>query len=613
MKRIALLVALVLGVLAPLGSAYAQTGAKLTLRHVESQDFPVVAGFLDARDASGALVADLDAEQLTVVEDGRPLPVSQLRLADTGLNLYLLVDPSQAFAIRNPEGTSRFDLVRQQLLAWASPQADSEDLQLSLITEAGALAQNVAASELVTALEAYQPNTNIINNDLSILDQALNVLGQNDPRPGMGKALWVISAVPPIEEMDSLADWRTSLEEQGITLFIWLVDAPGRLASEEAGALQELAANSGGQSFLFSGDEAFPEPDDYFAPLSQAYYFQYESPANTSGEHSVQVQWESEAGVVDSQALSYSLNILAPNPIFVTPPSQIERTPYEDDPTLLSPFSQPLEILIEFPDDFERNVVRSSLYVNDQLVAENRTEPFNNFIWDLQPYDSTQQLNLQVEVEDELGLIGRSATHSLQIVTQPTASWFQVLLSRGAPALAFSVVLIAAGAVFLVLVLSGRIKPPALQTTQLEEDLVDPVNARPTAAAGARARVPDPGDPLPMPAPRAIAFLQGLNADGRVELELVQPVAKANSLIGSLADACDIVLQGDTVDPKHARLTQLDNGIFVLADMGSEAGTWLNYAPVSSEGSRVEEGDLVHIGREAFRFSLLPPKIRSQA
>lgn len=613
MKRIAQLFALVVGVLALPGLVYAQTGAKLTLRHLESQDFPVVAGFLDARDASGALVVDLDADQLTVVEDGTPLPVSQLRLAETGLNLYLLVDPSQAFAIRNPDGDSRFDLVRQQLLAWASPQADTEDVQLSLITEDGALAQNVVASALVSALESYDPNTAILANDLSILDQALNVLGQSEPRPGMGKALWVISAVPPIEAMANLADWRTSLEEQGITLFIWLVDAPGRLASEEAGALQELAANSGGQSFLFSGDEAFPEPDEYFAPLSQAYYFQYESPTSTSGEHSVQVQWESEAGVVNSQPLSYALTILPPNPIFVTPPSQIERTPYEDDPTLLSPFSQPLEILIEFPDDFEREVVRSSLYVNDQLVAENRSEPFNNFIWDLQPYDSTQQLRLRVEVEDELGLIGRSGEHNLQITTQATASWFQVLLARGAPALAFSVVLIAAGAVFLVLVLSGRIKPPALQTTQMDdEDVVDPAMARPSAA-GARARVPDPDDPLPMPAPRALAFLQGLNADGRVERELVQPIAKANSVIGSLADACDIVLQGDTVDPQHARLTQLDNGIFVIADMGSEAGTWLNYAPVSSEGSRVEEGDLVHIGREAFRFSLLPPKIRSEA
>jgi hypothetical protein len=594
-----------------MGLAYAQAGAKLTLRHVESQDFPVVVGFLDARDAGGALVADLDAKQLSVVEDGRPLPVSQLRLAETGLNLYVLVDPSQAFAIRNPEGDTRFDLVRQQLLAWASPQPDTEDLQLSLITEAGALAQNVVASALVSALENYEPNTNIISNDLAILDQALNVLAQSDPRPGMGKALWVISAVPPIETMENLAEWRTALEEQAITLFIWLVDTPGQLASQEASALQDLAANSGGQSFLFSADEAFPEPDDYFAPLSQAYYFQYESPANTSGEHSVQVQWESEAGVLNSQELSYTLNILPPNPIFVTPPSQIERSPYEDDPSLLSPFSQPLEILIEFPDNFEREVVRSSLYVNDQLVAENRSEPFNNFIWDLQPYDSTQQLRLQVEVEDELGLIGRSAEHNLQITTQATASWFQVLLARGAPALAFSVVLIAAGAVFLVLVLSGRIKPPALQTTQQEEDVVDPANPRP-AAAGARAKVPDPDDPLPMPAPRALAFLQGLNADGRVERDLVQPVTKANSVIGSLADACDIVLQGDTVDPKHARLTQLDNGLFVLADMGSEAGTWLNYAPVSSEGSRVEEGDLVHIGREAFRFSLLPPKIRSE-
>jgi len=41
-----------------------------------------------------------------------------------------------------------------------------------------------------------------------------------------------------------------------------------------------------------------------------------------------------------------------------------------------------------------------------------------------------------------------------------------------------------------------------------------------------------------------------------------------------------------------------------VADLGSEAGTWVNYAPVSAEGSQLRHGDLLHIGRVAFRFLL---------
>lgn len=604
-KRFRLLFALALGGLALPGLVFAQAGAKLTLRHIQSNDFPQVTGFLDARDASGALVLDLSAEDVTVVEDGRLLPVDQLRLAETGLQLVVVIDPSQAFSIRDSEGFSRYELLREELLVWASTQADSEVVSYSLLTSQGSFAQAANASEWLTALENYEPNMTSSSNDLAVLPQALNSLGE-PPLPGAGQAVWLISAVPPSSALAGLPDWQDSLLERGVYLFLWLVDAPTRLNSEEAQALQNLAAASGGSAFLFSGEQELPDPEDYFASLSQAYYFQYQSPATSSGEHSVQVQWASEAGPVDSQALSYTLEILPPNPIFVTPPSRIERLPYEEDPRLLSPFSQPLEILIEFPDDFEREIVRSTLLVNGQPVAENSSPPFNNFIWDLQPYNSSQELALSVEVEDELGLVGRSEAHPLQIVTQQPLSWLQMLLARGAPALAFAVLLIAAGAVFVVMVLSGRIAPPALQTIDEEGGRRDPLSESPMP--GRRAGQPNPDEALPMPPPRALAYLQGLNAEGRVDAERVLTINTDRLVIGSSAELSNLLVEGDTVEAQHARLTRLDTGQFVLADMGSEAGTWLNYAPVSSEGSRVEEGDLVHFGREAFRFSLLPPK-----
>ncbi|MCG8557327.1 MAG: hypothetical protein MJD61_18870, partial [Proteobacteria bacterium] len=393
-------------------------------------------------------------------------------------------------------GVSRYEQVQAQMLAWAAAQADIETLTLSLFTPSGLLAQHLLASQWGAALQDYVPATSRTSNDLLIFDQALTRIEPEPPLPGMAQSLWLISAVPPAAELGRLGEWAATLEEQGIPLFLWLVDAPARLASEEAAALQNLAAISGGQAFLFSNEELLPNPDTYFTPLSQAYYFQYESPASSSGEHSVQLQWARQDVVVESQPLSYSFIILPPNPIFVTPPSRIERLPYEEDPTLLSPFSQPLEILIEFPDNYPREVLRSTLFVNGQPVAENLTAPFNNFIWDLQAYSSSQQLLLAVEVEDELGRVGRSEDHTIQIATQPPPTWFQALLARGAPALALAMVLIVAGAVFVVLVISGRIQPPALATT---EDIGegDPMNEAPIET---RAGPPDPDEALPMAA-----------------------------------------------------------------------------------------------------------------
>ena len=45
--------------------------------------------------------------------------------------------------------------------------------------------------------------------------------------------------------------------------------------------------------------------------------------------------------------------------------------------------AQPLEIIVEFPDGHPRPLVRTTLYVDGQIAAENTAEPFNAFTWDL--------------------------------------------------------------------------------------------------------------------------------------------------------------------------------------------------------------------------------------
>ena len=67
------------------------------------------------------------------------------------------------------------------------------------------------------------------------------------------------------------------------------------------------------------------------------------------------------------------------------------------------------------------------------------------------------------------------------------------------------------------------------------------------------------------------------------------------------------VLNSPTVDSLHARLFHNPEGEFFLADQGSIAGTWINYAPVTSTGARLEHGDLIHIGKTMFRFELTNP------
>jgi predicted component of type VI protein secretion system len=67
------------------------------------------------------------------------------------------------------------------------------------------------------------------------------------------------------------------------------------------------------------------------------------------------------------------------------------------------------------------------------------------------------------------------------------------------------------------------------------------------------------------------------------------------------------VLESPSVSPLHARLTSGTDGTYSLADAGSVAGTWVNFAPISTLGAHLEHGDLIQIGRVSFRFELNKP------
>ncbi|MEX1071663.1 MAG: FHA domain-containing protein [Anaerolineales bacterium] len=615
MKRVFPLLALLLALLTLTGTANAQAGARLTLRHLETEAFPIISGYLDARDSVGARIADLQAAELQALEDGAPAPIDQLRAVQPGLRFILAINPAESFAIRDSQANTRFSYVYQAILDWANGLSATSDTSLSLITPEGVQVSDGQAGEWLNALESFQPDFDTLVVSTQTLAQAIEIASQPAALPGMGAAILWITAAPPVDALASLPDWQATLIEQGVPLFIWQVDTPSNFESEGGLSLRSLAEASGGQLLGFSGPETLPAPEDYFAPLRSAYYFQYNSQLRTAGAHEVAVQLLRQDASVTSQALSFELDIQSPNPILVAPPVQIERLPSESDPRQLAPFSQPIEVVVEFPDGFERNLTRTTLFVNGEVSAENTTEPFTHFVWDLSNYDVSQQVFLRVEAQDELGLVGTTLDFPVEISVQTPPNWFQIFLARGAPTLALSVIIIAAGAFFLVMLLSGRLDPGKLGRRRSRrrvqpvappadplhdsplglEQNIEPASRSAEVASAAPAAV----------TPNAPAYLQRLNIQDPSQGAQILPLDHSDLLIGS-DPSCTLILKEPSVDAQHARLNRQLQGGYHLADLGSQAGTWVNYAPVSPEGSQLQDGDLVHIGRVAFRFLLNP-------
>lgn len=600
MKRLSLVLAFLLALLP--NAVLAQTDIRITLRSVDTESFPVISGYFEARDGSGQ--TDLQAADVQILEDGVPQPLQQLRSVQLGLRVILVISPSEAFNIRDAQAKTRFDHVREAINAWAGALPGNSDTLLTLVTPEGTLVNDGVVTEWRNALQAYEPPRGSSTPSTQGFAQALSLAAQPAAEDGGGSVIWWVTATPSQDELASATEWQTQLDELGVPLVVWQVDSPSLFENEASQALQALATGSGGQRVTFSGPEELPSPEASFTPLRSAYFFQYSSQLRRSGDHELLVQIQGES-LAASQPVTVTLDIQPPNPILVSPPARIERGPSADDPQQLSPFSQPIELVVEFPDGFERNLVRSSLYVNDELVAQNTTAPFNHFAWDLKPYVESQQVFLRAEVQDELGLVGESTEIPIEFNVMAPASWFQALLSRAGTLLVFSVVLIAGGAFFLVMVLSGRLDPARLnrifrrdRTARVARPVIDPLSDSPLGLEPVRSTIPAG---LGSEAQPSLAFLQRLAMQDPNRPVQMQPLSGEELLIGS-GPNCSFILSEPSVDKQHARLSLNENDEFHIADLGSHAGTWVNYAPVSIEGSHLQDGDIVHIGRVAFRF-----------
>ena len=71
---------------------------------------------------------------------------------------------------------------------------------------------------------------------------------------------------------------------------------------------------------------------------------------------------------------------------------------------MLQPAEQHIDIIVEFPDGHPRSLLRTTLFVDGQVAAENKSEPFDGFTWDLSPFRSSGEHKISVEAVDSLNL-----------------------------------------------------------------------------------------------------------------------------------------------------------------------------------------------------------------
>ncbi|RPJ22050.1 MAG: FHA domain-containing protein [Chloroflexi bacterium] len=608
--------------------ARAQTAAYAGIVSIDAQGFPQITALIDAYDANGRFMEGLQPEEVTASEDGQPRPVDTLTASDVPVQLVVAVNPGPGLAVRDGNAVQRFTRAVEALGQWVNVQPSNSGDNLSLVSLSGSLITHSNANDWFVSLDSFKPDFRNTTPNLQTLSIALDTVTAATPQPGMKRAILFITPHMDDPNIDNtIAPLIERAIDEKVRVFVWFVDAESHFVTASANAFKSLALQTSGSFFAFSGKEAFPDLSTDLAPLRHIYTLTYTSSLITSGDHTLGVDVDSAEGAIHAQDQTFSVEIQPPNPIFLSPPLQIKRQPPAEDPydmeTLL-PTQQNIEVLVEFPDGHPRDLKRTTLYVDGQVVDENLSPPFETFRWDLTVYEKSGQHEIIVEAEDMLGLkkSGMGIPVTVTVIQPPRG--IQALLARYRSYLVLGAIGLAGIALLLILIM-GRsggelFKKRREKRKRFEDPLTQPVVALtepPTAPikksnkVSRRAGWLNAAHRAPR-VPEAPAYLKRLTNGGEPASILPIPVLEKDMTFGTDPVQSVHVLDDPSISPLHARIKQTPDGGFLIYDHGSVAGTWVNYEPVTREGRRLSHGDSIHFGQLMYRFDLNIPPAESE-
>lgn len=595
-----------------LNPVVAQAAGSIDVAPVETSAYPLVSTSFRAFDAGGDFIRNIRPGELRVLENNATLPEYDLEMLRTGVRVFVTFNEGPTLANRF-SGVSRFDRIKTALFNWIAAQSSDAEDEMTLVTNQGIIKMVAGDPESwQTALEAYQPDLRNMTPGMSSLSTAVDSAMNLNLQGEKSSAILYITPMPTDAQFVSLQEIANRAKSNGIRIFVWLIGPTDYAATDGALRLQQFAEESGGRFFLFSGAEDLPELVDWLDPLAYIYHLSYTTKAAVSGEYQLVLKIERGDLSLESAPVAYSYLISPPNPIFLSPPSELTRSWTETkkkSDSVLIPDSTTIEFMVEYPDGMERDLAVSRLFVDGKLAAENTGAPLSPLAWDISGYTETGTHTIQVRVEDIAGLKGQTIEIPVQVtVEEQTLNLWERVLA------AVNVVNLIVGAIVLAVILTGLIviiriarrKFTRRKVRQPNDPVTQPVNIE-----GSYTLAPEkPDQVVKWPvirgvglAPARLLQKKSSSPEG-VEYLLEIPIGNDELVIGGERKKADFVLVHPSVSPRHAAIFKDAEGGYRIADAGSVAGTWVNYAPVSTRGVRLEHGDLVQFGRLAYIFEV---------
>ena len=572
---------------------FAQTTQSIIVAEPDLRDFPTVRSAFKVYNELGRPVQSITAKDVLVYENTSPIPINDFQEKYNGVHFTLAVNSDRTLDVRDTAGISYYEYLRTSIEQWqkSASVTDQDEWSLTFNDDVHYLHLKDLNNWLL-ALMTYPSDMRRYMGNLESLITAVDSAYESNV--ALDQVLLYITPEPLLEDITTLSSLKQRALEKHLTINVWMVGKSYVLDTERGQTLLQLAKDTGGDFFIYSGSEAIPDIQTYLDGYGSSYTCTYTSQIRGSGMQTQTLSGRLENQEIFSPELSFYLQVLAPKPVFISPPLEINRVilPHDNDQTpIIQPEMQQIEVLIEFPDGKPRALAYAQLYADGVLVDENSMAPFEKFNWEMGSISESGMVNLQVNIEDSLGLQASSATlpiqinvESAQIPENDTDFWKYGWLLIAVP------IILTMSAVSLILKFRRNRLDSLIRQQQAKSQ---PQKHSPSSSRGRQA-----SSIFLDTTARLIKLDQDLKPVGEKPILLINtPI-----IFGRDPAVADVALQDASIEAVHAKLQRLPDGNYLLTDLGSTAGTWVNYAPISQQGIIIEHGDIIHIGSLTFRF-----------
>ena len=604
MKKLALIV-LLLAFFLP-GQAYAWEDATVLISAPDTTNFPYNITSLDLHAADGSFINGLTSDSISILEDGKAVPIVDLQEKRIGLQLTVAINAAPTFANRNTLGITRYQYLVEYLNLWAEQQKEITIDDLSLITNSGLHQVHLKdVTSWQTAFLTYEPDLKNSVPSPDLLGQAVDIALGYTSDSLVDKAVLYITPLPEIELGAVLKDVVARANQANSHIFVWMIASKTQFADPKAEELRQLAIQTGGQFVVFSGTEEMPSISSLIEPLRSIYQITYKSSLNQSGQHNLVGQVRLSDETITSLPVLFNITVQPPNPIFVNLPGQIIRSTTvadKDQMDFLTPSDQSIEILVEYPDGYKRVLSSSRLLVDGQVVAASSQPDFDRFTWDLTGFKTNGKHVLQAEVTDELGLTNRSVEVPVDVVIiLPAINRWADFLNGGGIYLLLGLIF-AAGVLSAVLFLNWRNRSQAKDNPQTPTSRKDPVSQPVKIRQDKAKRL---SKPLPFSNYKTASLVQvNRGSDSTPGYDI--PIGDRKFTIGSDRQIADVVINADGVAPRNTLIWTDHKGTYFAANAVPGVTTLVNDIPVPDEGIKLTQGDVIKIGVVTYSFQEFP-------